>query len=116
VSGSNGITANFAVSFTVNPPGTAKVIYTWVNEHTIVTSDTSATLSRGANESLTVTVSGSGYSDYQWSLNGSDLNGATAASYTFSSAGQGSGNYTIGLRLKKDNAWYSTQVTVTVQN
>ena len=101
----------------LNPgSGTAKGITTWVNEHTIFTSATSATLSRGANQFLTIYVTGSGYSNFQWSLNSSDLPGVTAASYTFSSAGQGNGNYTIGLRLKKDNAWYSTQVTVTVQN
>lgn len=98
--------------------GTAKVIYTWVNEHEIFTSATTDTLSRAANESLTITTTGSGYSNYQWSLNGIDVAGAagTAASYTFSSAARGNGNYTIGLRIKKDNAWYSTQIVITVQD
>ncbi|GHV28357.1 hypothetical protein AGMMS4952_11780 [Spirochaetia bacterium] len=102
--------------------GTAKVIYTWVNEHEIVTSHTTATLSRGENQSLTITVTGSGYSDYQWSLNGGDIAGtAGTTSYTFSSAGHGNGKYTIGLRLKSDlgsagDAWYSTQITITVTN
>ncbi|GHV32923.1 hypothetical protein AGMMS4952_24210 [Spirochaetia bacterium] len=118
VSGGNGMTASFNISFTVNPVGTAKVIYAWVDEHEIVTSDTTATLSRGgANNSLIITVTGSGYSNYQWSLNGGDIAGtAGTTSYTFSSAGHGNGKYTIGLRLKKDNAWYSTQITITVTN
>ncbi|GHV26927.1 hypothetical protein AGMMS4952_07800 [Spirochaetia bacterium] len=102
--------------------GTAQVIYTWVNEHEIVTSDTTATLSRAANQSLTITVTGSGYSNYQWSLNGGDIAGtAGTTSYTFSSAGHGNGKYTIGLRLKSNlgsagDAWYSTQITITVTN
>jgi quinol monooxygenase YgiN len=101
---------------TVNPAGTAKVIYAWVNAHEIATSANAATLSRAANQSLTITVTGSGYSNYQWSSYGTDVPGAagTAASYTFTSAGQGNGEYYIGLRVKKDNVWYSTQITITV--
>jgi hypothetical protein len=106
----------------VNPVGTAKVIYAWVNAHEIAVSATNATLSRSANQSLTITVTitvtGSGYSNYQWTFYGTDVPGAagTASSYTFSSAGQVNGKYYIGLRLKKDNVWYSTQITITVTN
>jgi hypothetical protein len=97
--------------------GTAKVIYTWVNENAqIVTSSGSSTLSRGANENLTISVTGSGYSDYQWSYNGSVVTGATAGSYTFNSAGKTNGIYNIGLQVKKDNAWYSTLISLTVTN
>ncbi|GHV79661.1 hypothetical protein AGMMS49944_14520 [Spirochaetia bacterium] len=119
-SGSTKIKGNATVVITQAEltTGTAQVIYTWVNEHEIVTSATTATLSRAANQSLTITVTGSGYSNYQWSLKDGDVAGAagTAASYTFSSAGHGNGKYTIGLRLKKDDAWYSTQITITVQD
>jgi hypothetical protein len=110
---SNIVTITFPAT-AANAPGTgtAKVIYTWVNEHEIVTSASAATLSRGANESLAITVTGSGYSSYQWSYNGADA--GTAASYTFTSAGKGNGKYYIGLRVKRDNAWYSTLITITV--
>jgi hypothetical protein len=96
--------------------GTAKVIYTWVNEHEIVTSASTATLSRGADQSLTIMVTGSGYSGYQWTHNGSDVTTAagSAVSYTFDSAGRSNGKYYIGLRVQKDNAWYSTIITITV--
>jgi hypothetical protein len=119
VSGGNGITdKSFDVSFTVNPVGTAKVIYAWVNAHEIEISANTATLSRGANQSLTITMTGSGYSNYQWTAYGIDVPGAagTAASYTFNSAGQGNGKYYIGLRVYKDYVWYSTQITITVQD
>jgi hypothetical protein len=98
--------------------GTAKVIYTWANRDEIVTSATTATLSRAKEESLTITVTDNGYSNYQWSVNGGDVAApvGTAASYTFSSAGHGNGDYTIGLRLTKGSAWDSTQITVTVQD
>jgi hypothetical protein len=119
VSGENSITANFDVSFTVIPAvGTATVIYAWMNEHEIVTSDSTATLSRGANENLAITVTDNGYSNYQWVYNGIDIAPplGTAASYTFDSAGRGNGKYYIGLRIKKDNVWYLTQITITVQD
>jgi hypothetical protein len=59
-----------------------------------------------------------GYSDYQWTLNGIDIAGplGTASSYTFDSAGKGNGEYIIGLRVKKDNAWYSISFIIYVSN
>jgi hypothetical protein len=112
----NGITANFVVSFTVNLPGTAKVMYAWVNENDqIVTSSGALTLSRGANESLTMSVTGSGYLSYRWYYNGV-VTGRTANSYTFNSAGKDNGNYNIGLQVWKDAVWYSTLITITVIN
>ncbi|GHV79639.1 hypothetical protein AGMMS49944_14300 [Spirochaetia bacterium] len=112
-----GNSSVFQADYTIIPTGTAKVIYTWVNENAqIVTSAVSTTLSRGANENLTINVTGSGYSDYQWSYNGSVVTGANTGSYTFNSAGKTNGIYNIGLQVKKDNAWYSTLVTITVTN
>ncbi|GHU25368.1 hypothetical protein FACS1894164_14490 [Spirochaetia bacterium] len=97
--------------------GTAKVIYTWVNENDqIVTSGASATLSRGAGQTLTISTTGSGYSNFQWSYNGSVVTGATTGSYTFNSAGKTNGIYNIGLQVKKDNAWYSTLIAITLTN
>jgi hypothetical protein len=97
--------------------GTAKVIYTWVNENDqIVTTSSSTTLSRGANENLTISVTGAGYSDFQWSYNGNVVTGVNTAAYTFNSAGKTNGIYNIGLQVKKDDAWYSTLVAITVTN
>jgi hypothetical protein len=108
------------ISFNV-PSGTAKVIYAWVNENDqIVTSDGALTLSRSANESLAISVTGSGYSDCQWSCNGSVVAEETTNSYTFNSAEKNNGNYNIGLLVKKGvgaNApWYSTLITIAVTN
>lgn len=104
-------------AYTIIPLGTAKVIYTWVNENDqIVTSGGSTTLSRGAGQTLTISVTGSGYSDYQWSYNGSVVTGATTGSYTFNSAGKTNGVYNIDLRVKKGGAWYSTSIPITVTN
>ncbi|GHU58548.1 hypothetical protein FACS189444_2380 [Spirochaetia bacterium] len=110
----------FSAAYTI-ATGTAKVIYTWVNENDqIVTSGGSTTLSRGAGETLTISVTGIGYSDFQWSYNGSVVTGATTGSYTFNTAGKTNGIYNIGLQVKKgggaDAPWYSTLIAITVTN
>ncbi|MHC6204150.1 chitobiase/beta-hexosaminidase C-terminal domain-containing protein [Breznakiellaceae bacterium SP9] len=96
---------------------TAKVIYTWVNENDqIVTSSGSTTLSRGSGQNLTISVTGSGYSDFQWFYNGGAVTGASTSSYIFNSAGKTNGIYNIDIRVKKGSAWYSTSIPITVTN
>jgi hypothetical protein len=98
-----------------DPSGTAKVIYAWVDQQEIAASAGTVTLLRG--EPLTITVTGSGYSNYRWTLNGADVVGAAGAapSYTFTSAGKGDGTYYVGLRVQQGTLWYSTKITITVQ-
>jgi hypothetical protein len=111
---SNVLTAAYTI---IIPTGTAKVLYAWVNENDqIVTSGGSTTLSRSAGETLAISVTGSGYSNYQWSYNGSAVTGATTGSYTFDSAGKTNGIYNIGLQVKKGSVWYSTLIPITVTN
>jgi hypothetical protein len=102
------------------PTGTGTVTITaWVdNKDTLVTDVEAVTLRRGLGETALVTgITTAGYSDWQWSVNGKDVPGATTSTYTFDSAGKGNGKYTVGLQVKKDNAWYASSITtITVTN
>jgi hypothetical protein len=98
--------------------GTGSVaIQFWTNDTaTLATNPGSATLSRGAGDTATITAADGDWTDYTWTLNGPDIIGLeeNAPTYTFNSTSRSDGTYTIGLRVKKDDAWYSTTVTVTV--
>ena len=59
------------------------------------TQPTSGSVNVGANLTLTVTATGTPTPTYQWKLNGSNISGATSASYTITSAtGANAGSYT----------------------
>jgi hypothetical protein len=114
------------VAITVNEAaGTGKVVIEyWVSDitdATLATNTGSATLSRDAAETASITAATTGYTNHQWTLNGIDVTGAegTASSYTFDSAGKGNGNYFIGIQVQKGTGganapWYSTMITITV--
>jgi hypothetical protein len=133
---STGVPGAFTASFTVvveaveeegpvlsgggapSSEGTGSVVIQfWTNDTaTLATNTGSATLSRGAGDTATITAVTAGYSDYQWSLNGTPLAGpaGTATSYPFDSTSRSNGTYNVGLRVKKGNEWYSTIIIITV--
>jgi hypothetical protein len=113
---SGGVWGTLTASFTVKVVGGVVVQYWTDNTATLATNTGQATLSRGAGQSALITGTG-GYSEYQWFLNGTVIAGSEgAATYTFASAGRDTGIYTIGLRVQKNGAWYSTNITITVTN
>jgi hypothetical protein len=78
----------------------------------------------GAIANNTVTVrygvsitfrAGGSYTGQNWTINGVDT-GVSSANFTFNTAASEIGrNYIIGLRVRKDGKYYSTQITVKVQ-
>jgi uncharacterized repeat protein (TIGR02543 family) len=96
--------------------GTARVtISYWVNQQGQISSAaSSATVSKTGNPQI-IAADGAGYSDQHWYINGvEDISQTGQASYSFSGTGKDTKTYTVGLRVKKDNQYYSTQFTVTV--
>ncbi len=63
----------------------------------ITTQPASQTVTAGANVTFSVTAAGTAPFTYQWKLGGSNISGATSASYTVSSAtvAQSGGSYTV---------------------
>jgi hypothetical protein len=104
-----------------HPEGSGSVaeIQFWTDkaDSDLVTSVSSVELSRSAGETAVITAATDGYSDYQWTLNGSTVTpDGSADTYTFNSALKGNGKYTVGLTVKYDNEWYSTTITITVKD
>jgi hypothetical protein len=125
----NDFTATFTVQVEGLPSdGSGSVaIEFWTNkaDSTLLTNIPGATLSRTGSNGVpkqALITGTTGYSAYQWSLNGIDIEGeaGTAPQYTFNSALKGDGQYTIGLKVKEGNGanapWYSTSITITVLN
>jgi hypothetical protein len=113
----NSFTGINSTQITVTPPiGTGSVtIQYWTDDTAALATNTgSATLSRSARATATITAAGSGYSGHQWTLNGTPA--GTATTYTFDSTWKGNGTYYIGLRVQKNSVWYSTTITITVTN
>jgi serine protease len=75
----------------------------------------SATVNAGQTATFTVTATGTGPLAYQWSRNGTAINGATAASYTTPALGAADSgvNYTVTVSNVAGSAT-STPATVTV--
>jgi hypothetical protein len=70
------------------------------------------TVSYGVN--VTFTAGGS-YTGQNWTINGVDTE-VSSANFTFSTAGRETGrNYIVGLKVQKGGKYYSTQITVKVQ-
>ena len=66
--------------------------------------------------SVTFSAVGGGYSDHRWTLNGISV--GAGVSYTFDTSGndkEPNRNYIIGLRVRKDDKYYLTQITVRVE-
>ncbi|GHV75011.1 hypothetical protein AGMMS49940_23130 [Spirochaetia bacterium] len=105
-----------------DPTGESTVtVNLWTDDDTIFATADSVTLSRGASPSETalITLSGDGYTGQQWSINGIDVAApdGIASTFTFASAGRYNGQYNIGLQVQKNgSAWYSTTITITVEN
>ncbi|GHV25762.1 hypothetical protein AGMMS4952_04370 [Spirochaetia bacterium] len=99
--------------------GSTVTVNLWTNDTTVLATADKVTLSRAASETALITgLSGTEYTNHQWSINGSDVAApeGTAETFSFDSAGKGNGKYNIELQVKKDNAWYSTTITITVTN
>ncbi|GHT75496.1 hypothetical protein FACS1894124_6930 [Spirochaetia bacterium] len=99
--------------------GSTVTVNLWTNDTTVLASASSVTLSRAASQTALITgLSGTEYTNHQWSINGSDVAApeGTAATFSFDSAGKGNGKYNIELQVKKNNAWYLTAITITVRD
>jgi uncharacterized membrane protein len=111
VSGGNGISDSFDVSFTVLQSGSqARFAYYWVNQDggLAITGDTTV----APNAALTISAQGEGYTGHQWFLNGAST-GQAGGAYVFSSAK--AGKHTVDLVVMKDGKSYSATITVTVE-
>jgi hypothetical protein len=118
VSGDNGITASFTVSFIVNP-AVGLTITAWVNEDGTLIADSPAvtTISKAAGAALTVQAAAE-LTDIQWSLNGVAISAprGTAQSITFAASNYPAGTYVLGLRVIKNGVPYSTDLDFRVTN
>jgi uncharacterized repeat protein (TIGR02543 family) len=72
------------------------------------------TLSKNSNESQTITITGSGYTNPRWLVDG-DLKG-TAASITINAADYGIGGHNLSLIINKSGVTWSKDITFTVTN
>jgi hypothetical protein len=109
-------TLTFTVGFNQTTGGTSTVNITlWTNpgDGDIGMSADSATLSRGAGASANLSLN-SGYSGYQWTVNG--INAGNGSTYIFSSTGRGNGIYDIGLEVTNGGKSYSAIIPITVEN
>jgi hypothetical protein len=77
-------------------------------------SQTSFTISKGASESQTVTITGSGYTDPRWEVDG-NLKG-TADSITINAADYGAGGHYLTLIARKNGVVWSKELPFTVTN
>ncbi|GHV33309.1 hypothetical protein AGMMS4952_25060 [Spirochaetia bacterium] len=116
----NSGTVTITFPATAEPTGTSTVaINLWTDDTTAFASPASVTLHRATFETAIITgLSGAdGYSNHQWSVNGSDVPApaGTATTFTFSSLGKSDGTYNVELRVQKNSIWYSTTITITVE-
>jgi Flp pilus assembly secretin CpaC len=98
--------------------GSTVTVNLWTDDVTVFATADSVTLSRATFQSALITgLSGAGYTNRQWSINGIPVPGAkgTAADFTFSSLGKSDGKYYVGLQVQKSGIWYSTTITITVE-
>ncbi|AEF84298.1 GLUG domain protein [Treponema primitia ZAS-2] len=116
----SGDTAENTLTFTVSFPATsgdiAKVEPEWdiPKPQTLAINKSRDTDWISAAGTLTLTLTGSGYSDIQWTVNGSPV-AADDPAYIFKGAGRSLGTYTVGVQAKTtDGRWYENWVTITV--
>ena len=91
----------------------------WVDDTGIIEmggrplSDDTVNIRNGGSVTFSVV---SGYTDYNWTLNGTDA--GTGRSYTFDTSDNKElgRNYIIGLRVQKDGKYYLAQVTVRIMD
>jgi hypothetical protein len=110
VSNAGGSVTSANASLTVNVPPS------------ITTQPASQTAAQGANVTFSVVAAGTAPLSYQWKLNGVDIAGATASSYTRSNVQPADqGNYTVAINnvagaVTSANAALAVKVTVIVDN
>ncbi|WP_010262066.1 GLUG motif-containing protein, partial [Treponema primitia] len=120
-------TLTFTVSFPATTGGKAEVTPStdWViPKPTLVITKSCNIDLIGPDETLTLSLDESDYSDYRnfrWTVNGSPVTAddtpTTGAAYTFGGAGRSPGTYTVGVKAQTtDGPWYEDWVTVTVAN
>jgi hypothetical protein len=114
-------TLSFKVVFgaTAVATGTGTLqINNWTDDNQIVSETAPVTLSRSGDGKPTTAVinAAAGFTGYKWTLNGTLLTGESGNSYTFDSAAKANGTYNIVLSAEKNTAWYSTIITITVEN
>jgi hypothetical protein len=106
--------ASGSLEVTTNKAGSGKFVYYWIDEDDDLVTDPSGTptspITVNAGETLTITAGGTGYSDWQWYLNGK-LSQDGGDTYYFSMA---PGNHIVDLLVKKDSKLYSATITIKV--
>lgn len=103
------VVANSQGTLTSNG-ATLSVLYTPV----ITTQPASQTVGQGANVTFSVAANGNPAPTYQWQFNGTDIAGATAATYTISSVGTGdAGSYAVAVTNSQGSVTSNT-ATLTV--
>jgi glucose/arabinose dehydrogenase len=82
--------------FSISQNKLIKIIYTNNNAPVVTTQPSSVTVPQGQPASFTVTASGASPLGFQWKKNGNTIAGATASTYTISSAQQSdAGQYSV---------------------
>ena len=88
----------------ISPTGAVTTLAILGNVPTINTQPASVSINPGSGANFSVTASGEGNITYQWQKDGTNLNGATSATYNLASAGStDAGNYTVVV----SNSWGS---------
>jgi len=107
-----------------NPPtptGTAVITaYYWLNElDELAATPGPLILSKSVDpKSLIITVSGGGYTNQRWFVQGipEDPSSNDQDTFTFNAVGRANGEYTVGLMVAKDSSYYSVNFFVTVED
>jgi hypothetical protein len=106
-----------AGTLTVDQSGAVRIVFFWIDEHEQLATGNSAAVDGKfyvyGGESIIFTAQDYNASNqYRWELNGTNT-GDTSGIYTFNQ--EKIGKHTVGLLVKKDGKWYSTNFDIIVQ-